>query len=212
MKPYLHLPWGLEDPIIEQWKIPVPPNPRECHMWNFPLQFFIKPKINLLLKNTFLKVSNLYPTVKSKLENNYHLINFDVFSIFYTPSNSIRNIHIDGIPNQEKNDWAINFLLDQTLDEKMNWYRVLNSVEKSVEITVAGTPYLNYKPNEVELTDSCSIKGYTLVNNRIPHSVINNGPGHRYAISLRCRLLSELFSFKEMYNFFQDTGEICYDV
>ncbi len=209
MKPYLQLNWGIENPLIKEWTVPTSPDPNNCYMWNYPLQFVVNPSTNLLLKKTFNKISNRHPEVFKKLENQKDLIIFDTFSIFYTPANSVRNIHIDGDGVDEKNDWGINFVLDQSLDDLMSWYRSKSSDKKdNVSYTVAGTPYFGYHPSDVELIDSCSLKGYTLVNVGIPHGIVNNGPGPRYAISLRSRTLGKLFSYEQMYNFLKDLEEI----
>jgi hypothetical protein len=102
--------------------------------------------------------------------------------IFYTPKGKQCGIHADGYSaNSDRAcmNWCV-----QGAGSMMHWYN-LRSEEKPFETTEtqAGTPYIQFHPNQVIHLYSHVVKWPTIVQTGIPHNIHNSTWEPRWVIS-----------------------------
>ena len=102
--------------------------------------------------------------------------------IFYTPKGKQCGIHIDG--HSPDADRAVMNWCVQGAGSMMHWYK-LKEGEQPFETTdtQAGTPYIQYHPNQVNHLYSHVVKWPTIVQTGIPHNIHNNVWEPRWLIS-----------------------------
>jgi len=151
------------------------------------------PLFNSLLDPvSFLKNKNAEPQRHFKLDKTAdlstelkeffaaHNQEISLCEIFYTPPNDNLFIHVDGkkIDDIAKLNWIFGGVPSQ-----MHWYSPLLDINRAVEDTPLGTPYLFYSPKKVQLEHSQSLTGPNLVQVGEPHN-ITNGDQERFCVSL----------------------------
>jgi hypothetical protein len=102
--------------------------------------------------------------------------------IFYTPKGKQCGIHVDG--HSANADRACMNWCVQGAGSMMHWYR-LKEDQKPFETTEtqAGTPYIQFHPNQVDHLHSHVIKWPTIVQTGIPHNIHNRTWEPRWVIS-----------------------------
>ena len=102
--------------------------------------------------------------------------------IFYTPKGKQCGIHIDG-DGQLLDRCTMNWVVDGA-GSMMHWYSIKEG-ETPFEITEtqAGTPYVQYHPNQVNHLYSHIVKWPTIVQTGIPHNIHNSTWEPRWVIS-----------------------------
>lgn len=204
MQPFLKLNWDISSPTRPEFKLPVPADTTNTYMWDYKFQDFVNPELNIILKNYFKTLAEIYPSVNAIVSDNFNKILFDTLQVFYTPPGASRNIHIDGNGNNEIEGWAINYVLPQGLNEVMSWFKPQDGYTGTFAMSVANTPYFNYTASRMIKIAETPLDKFCLVNVSVPHNVTNNDSRPRYAVSLRSKFLEKKFSYSEMYNFISE--------
>lgn len=129
----------------------------------------------------FTELDNVSIDFKQWLDNLGLIMTYPPL-IFYTPKGKQCGIHIDG--HSPFSDRAVMNWCVQGVGSMMHWYRLKNN-EKPFEITdtQAGTPYIQYHPNQVEHLYSHTVKWPTIVQTGIPHNIHNSIWESRWIIS-----------------------------
>lgn len=122
---------------------------------------------------------------------------FDSFNLFIGPPKFNSTIHID---NREQS-YAINYIWGDS-ESKMRWFIPKERETPTTLITTAGTDYMTYNDNQVELIEEIDIPKNTLllVRTDIPHQVINYSDHKRYCVSVRGR---PIFTWDQAVSYFQ---------
>lgn len=104
----------------------------------------------------------------------------------YGPPKQDLIIHVDGFMDDYRKYWGmkcgLNFIFGST-DHKMIWYKSRSNGITSVN--KEGLKRTKWNPEDCQEDMSHSIKGPTLVNTSVPHSVINFSDEKRFCVSLR---------------------------
>jgi hypothetical protein len=114
--------------------------------------------------------------------------------LFYSPPNFVSFIHADTYANDIA---KINWVFCSSVSY-MNWYHPL---VKKESIKPGSHAFIPYKPDEVELIESCCITSPSLIQAAVPHN-ITNGEKDRWAVSLMLAdsITSQQISITDSFN------------
>jgi hypothetical protein len=102
--------------------------------------------------------------------------------IFYTPKGHQCGIHIDGygaMLDRACMNWCV-----QGAGSLMHWYKIKDGQDPfETTETQAGTPYVQYRPTQVEHLHSQSVKWPSIVQTGIPHNIHNHTLEPRWVLS-----------------------------
>lgn len=125
--------------------------------------------------------SNISDEFKQWLDNLGLIMTYPPL-IFYTPKGKQCGIHVDGhSPTSDRAcmNWCI-----QGAGSMMHWYELKYDQEPfEITETQAGTPYLQYHPNQLNHMYSHVVKWPTLVQTGVPHNIHNSVWEPRWLIS-----------------------------
>jgi len=96
-------------------------------------------------------------------------LKIQLVELFYTNSYSFTTVHTDGAGGDYT---KMNFIYGGK-DSKMIWYCVKSDIQKSINSTNIGTPYIGYELTEVDLIEECSVKFPSIIQVGVPHNILN---------------------------------------
>lgn len=100
--------------------------------------------------------------------------------IFHTEPNRITGWHTDMSPPV---DWVkINWVYEEGISY-MEWAELPQEMPSEIRKTMAGTPFLRFEPETVDVACQHQLKGPTLVNVGRPHRISNQKNTVRWALS-----------------------------
>lgn len=93
-------------------------------------------------------------------------------------------IHIDG-HNTDNTIGCINYVINNDLHWKMQWFELKENVEFIKQISMGNTDYMSFDKSECVLLKSAVFEKAALIKVSVPHSIINLSRNPRYCLSLR---------------------------
>jgi hypothetical protein len=96
-------------------------------------------------------------------------LRIQLVELFYTSPHSVTPVHIDA----SGGDYTkMNFIYGGN-DSKMGWYSTKPNINKLVNSSNIGTPYVSFELSDVDLIDQQIVKFPSIVQVGIPHNILN---------------------------------------
>lgn len=96
-------------------------------------------------------------------------LKIQLVELFYTSPHSVNTVHIDAAGGDYT---KMNFIYGGK-DSKMVWYSIKSDINKTVNSSNIGTPYISFELSEVDPIDEQIVKFPSIVQVGIPHNIVN---------------------------------------
>jgi hypothetical protein len=129
-----------------------------------------------------------------------------IAEIFYTAPHSSTNWHIDTSGYTPIFDYVkINIVWGTNKSHYMQWGKTIDeSYVPEIRYNSAKSPYMFFKPHQIELADSITVDKPVLVNVGVPHRVINDSNLGRWCLCLIPKKNNQRVAFNEAIELFHE--------